>query len=168
MPVLMPAASMPLTESGFSHPVPVLIQVPHVTPSSTHCSSFAGSTAASAAAEASAATKTPPAPGGAARRAIHCSACCLCLLALDHWTDAQAIQHPGSRLPSLPSYRFGRCSADGGTEPGAWNSASAVTLPCPGLALVEPVGTAVDSDGETPVVFPGLPAARRQPRGAGP
>ena len=157
MPVLMPAASMPLTESGFLHPAPVLILVPHVRPSSTHCLSFAGSTAAS------------PRPRGVRRprrrlrRQVRVAGYTLLgllplLLAWSRWTDAQSIRHPWSRLLLLPSHqhRSGREAPDGGTEPGAWNSASAVTTsPAPVLLSIEPVGTAVDSDTETPVVFPG-------------
>jgi hypothetical protein len=155
MPVLMPAASMPLTESGFLHPAPVLILVPHVRPSSTHCSSFAGSTAASPR------LSGVRRPRRRLRRQVRVAGYTLLgllplLLAWNHWTDAQAIQHPGSRLPSPPSHRFGGEAPDGGTEPGAWNSAStATTSPTPVSLSIEPVGTAVDSDTETPVVFPG-------------
>jgi len=156
MPVLMPAASMPLTESGFWHPAPVLILVPHVRPSSTHCLSFAGRTAA------------PPRLRGARRptrrlrRQVRVAGYTLLgllplLLAWRHWTDAQSIRHSGSRLLLLPSHRSGREAPDGGTAPEAWNSASAAvtTSPAPVLLSIEPVGTAVDSDTETPVVFPG-------------
>ena len=45
---------------------------------------------------------------------------------------------------------------DGEKDPGAWISASAATTsPASVLLSIEPVGTAVDSDTETPVVFPG-------------
>lgn len=78
------------------------------------------------------------------------------LLAWSHWTDAQSIRRPVSRLLSLPSRRSGREAPDGGTDPGARISASAATTsPTPVLLSIEPVGTAVDSDTETPVVFPG-------------
>jgi len=156
MPVLMPAASMPLTETGFLHPAPVLILVPHVRPSSTQCLSFAGRP-----------TAASPRPRGVRRprrrlrRQVRVAGYTLLgllplLLAWSRWTDAQSIRHPWSRLLLLPSHRSGREAPDGGTEPGAWNSASAVTTsPAPVLLSIEPVGTAVDSDTETPVVFPG-------------
>jgi hypothetical protein len=155
MPVLMPAASMPLTESGFLHPAPVLILVPHVRPSSTHCLSFAGPTAAAPR------LRGVRRPRRRLRRQVRVAGYTLLgllplLLAWSHWTDAQSIRHTGSRLLSLPSHRSGRAAPDGGTDPGAWISASAVTTsPAPVLLSIEPVGTAVDSDIETPVVFPG-------------
>jgi hypothetical protein len=155
MLVLMPAASMPLTESGFLHPAPVLILVPHVRPSSTQCLSFAGPTAAAPR------LRGVRRPRRRLRRQVRVAGYTLLgllplLLAWSRWTDAQSIRHPWSRLLLLPSHRSGREAPDGGTEPGAWNSASAVTTsPAPVLLSIEPVGTAVDSDTETPVVFPG-------------
>ncbi|MGO9810275.1 MAG: hypothetical protein ACLP53_05735 [Isosphaeraceae bacterium] len=156
MPVLMPAASMPLTESGFLHPAPVLILVPHVRPSSTHSLSFAGSTAASPR------LWGVRRPRRRLRRQVRVAGYTLLgllplLLAWSRWTDAQSVRHPGSRLLLLPSHRSGREAPDGGTDPEAWNSASAAvtTSPAPVLLSIEPVGTAVDSDTETPVVFPG-------------
>ncbi len=155
MPVLMPAASMPLTESGFLHPVSILILVPHVRPSSTQCLSFAGPTAAAPR------LRGARRPRRRLRRQVRVAGYTLLgllplLLAWRHWTDAQSIRHPGSRLLLLPSHRSGREAPDGGTEPRACNSASAVTTsPTPVLLSIEPVGTAVDSDTETPVVFPG-------------
>ncbi|MGA9924623.1 MAG: hypothetical protein WBQ29_14575 [Isosphaeraceae bacterium] len=155
MPVLMPAASMPLIESGFLHPAPVLILVPHVRPSSTQCLSFAGPTAAAPR------LRGVRRPRRRLRRQVRVAGYTLLgllplLLAWSRWTDAQSIRHPWPRLLLLPSHRSGREAPDGGTEPGAWNSASAVTTsPAPVLLSIEPVGTAVDSDTETPVVFPG-------------
>ena len=155
MPVLMPAASMPLTESGFLHPAPVLILVPQVKPSSTHGSSFAGSTAASPR------LRGVRRPRRRLRRQTRVAGFILLgllplLLAWSHWTDAQSIQHPGSRLLSLPSHRSGREAPDGGTDPEAGISASAATTSrAPVVLSIEPVGTAVDPDTETPVVFPG-------------
>lgn len=154
MPVLMPAASMPLIESGFLPPAPVLILVPHVRPSSTQCLSFAGPTTAAPR------LRGVRRPRRRLRRQVRVAGYTLLglllLLAWSRWTDAQSIRHPWSRLVLLPSHRSGREAPDGGTEPGAWNSASAVTTsPAPVLLSIEPVGTAVDSDTETPVVFPG-------------
>ena len=78
------------------------------------------------------------------------------LMALTHWTDAQSIRHPGARLLSLQS-RPSRGEAPAGEAgPEVWHSVSAATPSLtPVLLSVEPVGTAVDSDTETPVVFPG-------------
>ncbi|MGA2699758.1 MAG: hypothetical protein ABSH35_01495 [Isosphaeraceae bacterium] len=155
MPVLMPAASMTLTESGFLHRAPVLILVPHVRPNSTRRLKFAGSTATSPR------LREVRRPRRRLRRQVRVAGYTLLgllplLLAWSHWTDAQSIQHPGSRLLSLPSHRSGGEAPDGGTDHGAWNSASGVTTsPTPVLLSIEPVGTAVDSDTETPVVFPG-------------
>jgi len=152
---LMPAASMPLTESGFLQPAPVLILVPHVRPNSTGRCKFAGSTATSPR------LRDVRRPRRRLRRQLRVAGYALLgllplLLAWSHWIDAQSIRHTGSRLLSLPSHRSGRAAPDGGTDPGAWISASAVTAsPAPVLLSIEPVGTAVDSDTETPVVFPG-------------
>ncbi len=154
MPELMPAASMPLTESGFLQPALVLILVPHVRPNLTGHLKFAGATA------------TLPRPRDVRRpkrrlrRQVRVAGYTLLgllplVLAWSRWTDAQSIEHPGSRLSSLPSHRSG-ADADVGTDPGVWNSAAAVPAsPAPVLLSIEPVGTAVDSDTETPVVFPG-------------
>src|SRR5271166_5332677 len=158
MPVLMPAASMPLTESRFLHPAPVLILVPHVRPNSTGRLKLAGATATTPR------LRQVRRPRRRLRRQVRVAGYTLLgllplLLAWSHWTDARSIQHPGSRLLLLPSHRHrsGRAAPDGGTKPEAWNSASAAatTSLAPVLLSIEPVGTAVDSDTETPVVFPG-------------
>jgi len=155
MPVLMPAASMPLIESGFLNPASVLILVPLVRPSSTRRSKVAESAAMSPR------PWVVRRPRRRLRRQVRVAGYALLgllpmLLAWSHWTDARSIQHTGFLLLSLPSHRPGGEAPDDGTDPKASNSASAVTLsPTPVLLSIEPVGTAVDSDTETPVVFPG-------------
>ena len=164
MPVLMPAASIPLTESESLQPAPVLILVPHVRPNPSRHLSVVGS------------TPTSPRLRGVrrrkrrSRRQVRLAGYALLgllpfLLGWSHWTDAQFIRHSGSRLLSLPTHQSGREARDGGTDPEAWISAStATTSPVPVLLSIEPVGTAVDSDTETPVVLPGylLPDDHRE------
>ncbi len=155
MPVLVPAELLPLTESGFLRPAPMLILVPHVRPSSTRRWKLAGATAVSTS------PREVRRPRRRLRRQVRVAGYTLLgllplLLAWNHWTDAQSIHHPGSRLLSLPLHRSEAEAPDGETGPEAWNSpAPATTSPAPVLLSIEPVGTAVDSDTESPVVFPG-------------
>jgi hypothetical protein len=152
MPMPMP---MPLTESGFVHPAPVLIQVPHVRPNPTrglHSVRHAETTLR---------PRGSPRPRRRLRREVRLAGYTLLawfplVVAWSHWNDARSIPHPATRLLSLPSYRSQREADDGEAERGAWISASALTSPpAPVLLSIEPVGTAVDCDAETPVVFPG-------------
>lgn len=155
MHVPMPAASMSLTRPECLHPASVLILIPNVRPNATPHLKFAG------------AMVTAPRlrgvrhPRRRLRRQVRIAGYALLallpfLLAWSHWTDARSIRLPGSRLPSPTSRQPGLEVPDGGTDSGAWISASAATTsPAPILLSIEPVGTAVDSDTETPVVFPG-------------
>jgi hypothetical protein len=155
MPVLLQAESMPLTEPRFLHPAPVLILVPHVRPKPIRRSSRAGSTARSPR------LRGVRRPRRRLRRSVRVAGYALLallpfLLGLSHLTDARSLRHPGARLLSLPAHRSGSEALDRGTDPGAWISTSAATTsPAPILLSIEPVGTAVDSEIETPVVFPG-------------
>jgi len=146
---------MPLTESGFVHPAPVLIQVPHVRPNPTrglHSVRHAETTLR---------PRGAPQPRRRLRREVRVAGYTLLalfplVLALSHWNDPRSIPHSATRLLSLPSHRSQREAVDGGADRGAWISASAVTFPPAQVLLsIEPVGTAVDCDAETPVVFPG-------------
>ncbi len=155
MPVLMPAESMPLAGPGFSHPAPVLILVPHVRPSSTRHWKPAGFTAVSPR------PREVRRPRRRIRRQVRVAGYALLgllplLLAWSHWTSALSSHHPGSHLLSLPWHRSEGEVAEDETRPGAWNSAAAATaFPARVLLSIEPLGTAADSDTETPVVFPG-------------
>ena len=71
MPVLMPAASIPLTEPGSSHPAPVLIMVPHVRPNPSRHLSLVGLHANVAAAESQYDAQDAACAGKSAWRAMH-------------------------------------------------------------------------------------------------
>ncbi|MGO9815140.1 MAG: hypothetical protein ACLP53_30775 [Isosphaeraceae bacterium] len=149
MPVLMPV------ESGLSHPAPILILVPHVRPSSTRRWKPPESTAVSPR------QREVRRPRRRIRRQVRVAGytllgLLLLVLAWSHWTGAQSSHHSGSRLLSLPTRWSEGEAAEEETRPGAWNSAAAApTFPARVLLSIEPVGTAADSDTETPVVFPG-------------
>jgi hypothetical protein len=155
MPMLMQTASIPRTEPGLLPPAPVLIRVPQVGSIPTRGLNSARST-----------TTTLPARGirgrrRRLRRPIRLAGYALLvvlplLLAWSGLTNAQSTRFLSGRLLSPSAQLSEREKLDGGMDLGARSSSSAVRASgSPILLSIEPVGTAVDSDTETPVVFPG-------------
>jgi hypothetical protein len=155
MPMLLPTASIPRTEPGLLPAAPVLIRVPHARPIPTRRLNSARSTATSWRARGIRSRRRrlrrPIRVAGYALFALLPS-----LLAWSCLTDAQWTRQPSGRLFSPSAHLSKHEKLDGGLDPGAWSSSSAARASGSLILLsIEPVGTAADSDNETPVVFPG-------------
>jgi hypothetical protein len=155
MPALLPAASMPRTEPGLLPPVPVLIRVPHVSPILTRWLNSTRTTATSLRARGIRGRRRR------LRRPIRVAGYALLvllplLLACSGLTNAQSTRLLSGRLLSPSAQLSEHEKLDGAMDLEAWGSSSAARASGSLILLsIEPVGTAADSDTETPVVFPG-------------
>lgn len=78
------------------------------------------------------------------------------LLAWNHWSDTRLMRHPVSPLLSLPVQPSGQTADRPEKGSAAWGLDPATAASHTSVLLsIEPAGTAVDADKETPVVFPG-------------
>ncbi len=145
----------PRTESRVSQTAPTLILVPHVRPGTTRHSNIARSRTALPRARTSGRSRRR------LRRPFRLAAYAVVgllplVLGWSRWDDAPSIRHLATPLLSLPSPKPEQTAFSPETDAEALVSGAVTTTsPASILLSIEPAGTAIDLDTDTPVVFPG-------------
>ena len=159
----LPVRWMPPIDSGYSSPVPLLIQVPRFSPHPAHSRRPV---------QAPVMSTSPQGRSGRRRRlrrevrVAGCTVLALLPLVLAFWSWPATTPDgaSGAHVLSIPYQSVHRkgLPGDGGT--GIWTSAATPSPIPPVLLSVEPFGASGDADGETTVVFPGylLPDDNRE------